>query len=371
MKKETKTLVLRIVIVIAITAALVAAVAFQKKEPDSGVIYIFGGDGGNAWGIEGYASGSVAVYEKKALLVTTNTFLPLDENGAGESTEISVNNPEVITRGKYALVYDKNGYNFSVYKSGKRLYGASSNFAIVAGKVNENGYVVTVGESEGGETPIMVYNAKGTAFYSWKLGSGEFIDVDICDDNTRIVISSIGSNEDELNGQLTVVSLDKESKAASGVTSDEIYLKVRISRDYTIAALGTEKLDYYNPDCTLRWNLPYDERTIRNADIDDHGSMVLCYAPAANGLVGNTTEIEIVNRMGEITASASFDGLCENLSVSGEYFGVSAGKKIYVYNMKCELGKELVSNAAVKKLVVYRGGKSVFVMSDSGGCIIK
>ncbi|MGN1098015.1 MAG: hypothetical protein ACI4SS_03860, partial [Clostridia bacterium] len=85
---------------------------------------------------------------------------------------------------------------------------------------------------------------------------------------------------------------------------------------------------------------------------------------------GNSTDIEIVNRLGEITASGSFDGLSECLSVNGDLFAVSAGKKIYIYNQKCELQKELTSDSSPKRISLFKSGKAVFALSGSGGSIV-
>ena len=75
--------------------------------------------------------------------------------------------------------------------------------------------------------------------------------------------------------------------------------------------------------------------------------------------------------MGEVTASTVIDGLCENLSVSGTDFAVSAGNRVYIYNEKCQLKKELLSDFGVKHMALFKGGKAAFVMSGSAGNIVK
>lgn len=71
--------------------------------------------------------------------------------------------------------------------------------------------------------------------------------------------------------------------------------------------------------------------------------------------------------MGKITATANLDGLCEGLSKNGKRFAVSAGKRVYIYDEKCTVERELLSDFAVKGLALYKSGKSAFVLSGSTG----
>ncbi len=372
MKKETKASILKFFTAIVLMVILVFVIAYQNRDRSlDGVINIFGSQSINdARGIEGYGGAVTAPLGSKAVLVTTNTFLLMDENGRGESKEISVANPELWVCGSYALVYDGGGKDFTLYEKDTEVYRGKSERPIISAKVNKNGYVIVAAEDSGGQTEINVYNSKGTAFYSWNLGSGEFIDMDLCADNSRMVISSVADDEEELRGELTVVRLDREKKLASGFKTDEIYFSVVLNRDYTVTALGSEQLDFYNSDASLRWSLSYDGKLIRCADIRNPDMLVLCYAAADSGLIGNSTHVELINRMGEITASVGFDGLCEQLSVNGDRFAASAGKQIYVYNSQCRCEREYTADSSVKRLALLKNGKSVFVLSGSDGNIL-
>lgn len=373
-KKDIKTSVIRAIVAIVIFAALVFVIVYQNHDRSIGneIINLMGGSKGeDGRSIEGYAGGVALPYKGKALLVTTNTFMLMDDNGGSDVLDISVPSPAAEASGDYILVYDREGRDFSLYSGSKLVYSKRTETPIIAGRLNQNGYVLIAGEVLGGDTEITVYNSKGEPIYLWTLASGEFVDMDISPDNARMVISSVSDAEDELRGELTVVRLDSTERLASGHESDEIYFRVKINRDYTISALGSEKLDLYNSDGKRRWSLDYNGRTLLSADISNPDMMVLCCESAASGLVGTSTEIEVVNRMGEVTASTSSDGLCERLSVNGSYLAISAGKKIYIYDEKCRLQKELLADFGVKGLALFKKGNAAFVLSGSAGSIVK
>ncbi len=372
MKKETKASIVKFATAAVLVLVLVFVIAYQNRDRSiDGVADIFRrGNISDARGIEGYGGAVTAPWKNKVLLVTTNTFMLMDSSGDGKSQEISAQNPEISVAGDYILVYEGDGRRFALYEKGKQVYQNRSEHQIISAKVNKNGYVIAAGAEPGGETEITVYNSEGTAFYSWTLGSGEFIDMDLSADSTRMVISSVADAEDELRGELTVVRLDSEEKLASGVKTDEIYFKVTINRDYTVSALGSQQLELYNSDATVRWSLDYGGKTIRCADISNPDMMVLCYSAADSGLVGNSTQIEVINRLGEITASAGFNGLCESLSVNNGRFAVSAGKQIYVYDSKCALEGEYTAASAAKRIALFKDGKAVFSLSGSDGSIV-
>lgn len=375
MKKETKASILKILVAVVILAVLIFVIAYQNRNRSLGgeIINILNAGSGSSENrsIEGYASGVALPFGKKVLLVTTNTMLLMDENGNGKAADISIASPAADAADDYILVYDRDGKDFTLYSEMKPIYTGRSENPIIMGKVNGNGYVLIAGELQGGDTEIKVYNAKGEAIYVWSLGSGEFIDMDLCADNSRMVISSVSNAEDELRGEISVVRLDSTELQASGFESDEIYFNVKINRDYTVSALGSRQLDLYNSDGSRRWSLDYGGKTLLSADIDSPDMMVICCESTSSGLMGNSTEIEVVNRMGEVTASAEFDGLCERLSKNEKLFAVSAGKKIYIYDEKCRLQKELSADFSVKALSLFKSGDAAFVLSGSTGSIIK
>lgn len=371
MKKETVASILKFAIALVIIAALIFVVIYQNRNASiGGEINIFRGDGEDSRGIEGYSVGRTVPFGDKVLLVTTNTLLLLDSRGRGETQSVSFSDPEISVSGRYIMAYNGGGKLLSLYRDDKLVYEKRADAEIISAVVNENGYCAVAYQEEVGQTNITVYNAGGTAFYSWNLGSGQFIGMDLSADNTHLVISSLSDAADEMIGELSFIRLDSEEKQAIGSKNDEIYFDVHMNRDYSVLALGSQQLDYYNPDGSVRWSLPYNGKTLRSADISDPNMIVLCYTAADSGLLGNSTEIEVINRLGEITASTSFDGLCERLSVNGDRFAASAGKKIFIYDKKCELKRELSSNSAVKGMSLFKDGKTVFALSGSGGSII-
>ncbi len=370
MKKETLASILKIGIAVLLIAALVFVVIYQNRNNEiRGRIDIFGG-GGNDRSIEGYSVSQTAAFGDKVLLLTTNTYLMMDNKGRGDTVNVSFSDPRLSARGKYVAAYDDGGHDFSVYKNDSLAYEHRTESEIISASVNEQGYSAVACQDSGGTARITVYNDKGKAFYTWNLGSGQLVAMDLSADNTHLAVSSLNDSSEEMRGELSVISLDSEKKQASAVKKDEIYFDVRINRDYTVLALGSESLDYYNADGGLRWSLPFGGKTLRCADISNPDMAVLCYASVGSGFLSNSTQVEVISRLGEVTASTSFDGLCDSLSVNGSQFAASAGKKIFIYNKKCELSHELSSTAAVKRISLFKNGKSVFVLSGSGGSII-
>lgn len=374
MKKERMASIVKILLAVIILAVLIFVIAYQNRDRSFGnVVNILSGGSAAEEGrsIEGYAGGTTLPYGKQALLVTTNTFMLMDDDGDGRVVDISVPSPGASVGGKYILIYDRDGRDFTLYEGQKLIYALRSEAPIIAGKVNQNGYVLVASAVLGGGTDVTVYNNKGDAVYAWSMGSGEFVDMDLSPDNSRMVISSVGAAVDELRGELSVVRIDSTQRLASGYETDEIYFNVKMNRDYTISALGSSQLALYNSDGSRRWALDYQGRTLLSADITNPDMMIICCESASSGLMGNSTQIEIVNRMGEITASTTFDGRCENLSQSSGDFAVSAGNRVYVYNERCQLKKELLSDFGVKHMALFDGGKAAFVMSGSAGNIVK
>ena len=96
MKRETLASVFKIGAAVLLIAVLAFVIVYQNRKTGLGSrIEIFKGDGEDSRGIEGYSLGRTMPFGGRALLVTTNTMLLLDEKGRSEALDISLSDPEI------------------------------------------------------------------------------------------------------------------------------------------------------------------------------------------------------------------------------------------------------------------------------------
>ena len=142
------------------------------------------------------------------------------------------------------------------------------------------------------------------------------------------------------------------------------------NRNGTSVAVGSDALVYFNADGGAKWRYKYGGRTLIKADVSQPNSMVLAFSAKGSGIKGNSTEIEVINRLGKRAAEITASGISDDISTSTEGIAVAFGKTAHIYDFNLSEEQQLQSETGIKKLVFFRDGKHLLVIGNSGGKIL-
>ena len=236
--------------------------------------------------------------------------------------------------------------------------------------MNRNGYALVVTEKEGYSSEATVYNRAGEAIFRWSLSKSEFLDGDINADNNKIVVSAIDAEDKVMQGKMMLIDITDAKVEKEEIFDSDIFYTVDFNRNGTYVATGSSYLAYFNANGTLKWKRDYSGRTLLKTDITQPDVLVLAFSAAGSGIRGNSTEVEVINRLGKVIAKRTINSIADDISVSGQKIAIAFGKKLYVTNTLLEEEKIYEAESSIKKTEFFTGGKHLFILGNSSEEII-
>lgn len=297
--------------------------------------------------------------------ITSNTLEITRKNGEKEVESIAVSSPVVHSEGDYFLYYGSDGKEITVKKGEKDYYKITTDNRIIRAKVNRSGYSFVVCEKEGYSSEITVYNRVGEAIFKWSLSKSEFLDGDINSDNNRIIFSTVDANENIMQGKLTLIDITNAEVEKEEVFESEIFYLADFYRNGTYVALGSKKLVYFNSNGTKKWEYLYEGRELLKAELTEPDNMVIAFSAAESGIKGNSTDIEVINRLGSVVAKSTINSILDDIAVSRNKIALAFGKKLYITNEKLKEKDVLEADSSIKKVEFFSDDEHLFILGNS------
>ncbi|MBQ2888970.1 MAG: hypothetical protein IJE41_00800 [Clostridia bacterium] len=374
MNKQKILSILKNTAAIIVMLAMLVIIFYQNRDRD---FFKFGRDestlisqseGENS--SQGYTKSDVKPLGDKVCYVTTSSYSFLDEKGKGNKLSIALSEPTLHTEGEYALCYNKNSLEFTVFKRDREYYTVNVENRIICAKVSGNGYSFVATEKEGYNCECSVYNRSGEPIFKWDISKSEFLDGDVNYDNKAIAISLASSGEEKLLGEVILIDITDAKVIEKKSFESQLFYTVDFNKNGTYTALGSNCLVYFNADGTPKWSYDYNSDTLYKADVSNPDMMVVAFSQMGSGIKGNSTKVVVLNRLGKIIGERSFDGITDDISVSEDNIAFAFGRNIYVTNSALEDRKNIKSETGVKKIALFKDNKHLFVIGASQASII-
>lgn len=302
--------------------------------------------------------------------ITSNTLEITKKNGKKEVESIAVSNPVVHSEGDYFLFYGSDGKEIIVKKEEKEFYKITTDNRIIRAKVNRNGYSFVACEKEGYSSEITVYNRVGEAIFKWSLSTSEFLDGDINSDNNKIIFSTVDAKDNIMQGKLSLIDITSAQVEKEEIFESEIFYLTDFYRNGAFIALGSNKLVYFNSNGTKKWEYTYEGRELLKAELTEPDNMVIAFSAAGSGIKGNSTEIEVINRLGKVIASRTINSILDDIAVSKNKIVFAFGKKLYITNESLKDRKTIEADTSVKKVEFFSDDEHLFVLGNSSVQVI-
>ena len=322
-------------------------------------------------GSSSFFTGDAARLTDEVVHVSTTSMRVFDEDGEGEKIAIALSEPILFTEGDYAVCYNKNSTEATVYRRIKESYSIKTKNKIIRAKVNDSGYLFLATEKEGYNCECMVYNKSGEPIFKWDISKSQFLDGDINSKNNAIAISLATAGNQKLLGEILFLDITEAEEIARHSSDATVYFSVDYNMNNTLTAVGSHSLEYYNSDGSKKWFYSYNDKTLLKADVSNPDIMVLAFEQSGSGVKGNSTEVVTINRLGREIGKKTFDYIADDMSVSKSAVAIAFGKEIYIADKELDIKKRLMSESGVNKIVLFDDEAHVFVISGSGGKIIK
>ena len=374
MNKEKFIKIMKNIVAVIVVAAMFIIIFYQNRDRD---VFKFGKEESSKH-IEAsetangnFTGGDIGKVGDKVALLTTMSYTLLDENAQSESTKIVLSDPLLHADENYAVCYNTDSFEITVFKQASKAYSVTVENKIISAKVNKNGYLLAVTEKEGYNCECRVYNRTGEAVFKWDISKSEFLDGDINCKNNAIALSLTSSTGNKLVGEVVIVSTANAEVIEKQSYDSEIFYSVNFNSNDTFTALGNKRLVYFNSDGTEKWSYNYGDKELLKADVSNHNNMILAFTDSKKIVNTHSTDVKIINRLGEVSAEKNYDQTVSDISVNEDSVAIALGKEIHITNEKLKDKRVLKTYYIADKIVLYDDSRHLFVLGDSGGEILE
>jgi hypothetical protein len=157
---------------------------------------------------------SFTLYRKGIAVAGNNAVTVFTATGRQTvSQNISYQNPVAVGSGKYLLVYELGGLQYSLYNSYAQIHKGTSDYPILGAAVSESGMFALVSASESYTSTVSLYNDRFSLLNRYNK-VGYVMDVSINEKGNRIAILSSAPKNGFFESELMICKPGKEEAEA-------------------------------------------------------------------------------------------------------------------------------------------------------------
>ena len=280
------------------------------------------------------------------------------------TSSISYQNPQCVAFGDYAVVFDLDGYAFTLVDKEKVLYGKPTENKIKSVSVSSNGTVAIITDSPTSYGILLLYDVNGTALSQWSsYNSGYPIACAFNDDSTLLAVSTLNTNGAVVVPYVRVFTLTSGDKGTE-VADNAIYTTEDNVMFSSIFFLG-EKIycftsnSIYQIQGTEISKLNFDFSAI-NFVTKVGDKLYIVYSDGVSQL----NKLAIIDGGNAVLYNSDIGSDVNAVCTNGDLYAISIDKRIFIYK-----GSTLIEDISVDEDVLrmnFISGDKLCVVSSGG-----
>lgn len=324
---------------------------FRQRAQTSSEKIIFDGNIDNAY----------AAFKDGLAVLTTNRLVCYDASGKEMiSAERVFKNPCLQTSSKNVLAYDRGGETLVLLNERALLLDIKTERPIITAKLNKQGYITLVTQTEAYKALVTVMDATGTAVF--KYYSPDYIlDAVLSSDSAMLAVSCAGIKDSWIKTQIKVFDrFNAEPEPVTVITpedDEDIILDLFFQKGGKILTVGKKTLSFYDPDGVLLNSMDYSGRVLLDFSVMNDGVAVRT-ARTYNSV---ESRLELFDFDGKLVDSTEVNEEIICQSGGGDYVTLVTSHSILVYDHKLEL-KSNEPNEMVARQILQRDNGTMFLI---------
>ena len=280
------------------------------------------------------------------------------------TSSISYQNPQCVCFGDYAVVFDLDGYAFTLVNTEKVLYGKPTENKIKAVNVSENGTVAVITDSSSSYGILLLYDVNGTALSQWSsYNSGYPISCAFNKDSTLLAVSTLNTNGAVVVPYVRLFTLTSGDKGIE-VADNAIYTT---EDDVIFSSLCFAGDKIYCFTSNSVYQISGTEMSKIDFDFSAIGRVTLVgdkmYVVYSDGL-SQLNKLAIIDSNNTVLYKSDIGSEVNAVCTNGELYAISIDKRIFIYR-----GSTLIDDISVDEDILrmnFISGDKLCVVSAGG-----
>lgn len=267
---------------------------------------------------------------------------------------LSYSSPGIAHDDRNILVYDIAGNEISIFNSFSRVYTQKFPYSVKNGCINDSGFAIVTNEKTY-RSGVIVYNSNYEEVFRWMSADRYVTSVDLADDCSKIVTTSITSKNGSFNTLLSITDIKTGDIIYSCEVQDELALKVGFSGDAMGVCLITDSmLHFYDSKLTVINSFKYNQSKTEKYFIQN-GKIVLT---EANNLSGNSMSLIGFDFSGNQLFDVSTDSRVSSVACGKTMLYALGTHYIYAYDINAD-------GSLVFRCKIPSDTNAKFILTDS------
>ena len=268
---------------------------------------------------------SFALY-RKGLAVAGNTGVTIFSATGRQlvSHGIQYNDPVAVGSGKYLLVYERGGKQYSLYNANTQMHAGESEYPILGAAVSDSGMYAIISSASDANSAVYLYNNRFALINIYKKG-GNVLDAAISADGRRIALLTVTPSEGGVSTSVMIAEPGKGTAIAERVIASSVGLRCHFTDSGKLAALCSTGVAYLSNNGELEFFYDFEGEIPATADLCADG-VAICLKKSA---ISEKNIIIIFDKSGKIVYNGVVPQSVNNIAYREgvlfmtEYNGVS------------------------------------------------
>ena len=198
------------------------------------------------------------------------------------SKAISYQNPLAVGSGKYLLVYELGGKQYSIYNSYTQVFSGESEYPINGAAVSDSGMYALISSSAEFTSVVSLYNDRFALINRYNK-NGYVMDVAINGAGSLIGILTSMSEDGLFSTNLMICEPGKSTARADVTVSRSLGWSCDFTDDGIFAVICGNEISFVGSDGKLKYAHAFDGYKLFCADCDQSGSVLYLQSPETDG----------------------------------------------------------------------------------------
>ena len=209
---------------------------------------------------------------RKGLAVAGNTGVTIFSATGRQlvSHGIQYNDPVAVGSGKYLLVYERGGKQYSLYNANTQMYAGQTEYPISGAAVSDSGMYALISSASDANSAVYLYNNRFSPVNTYKKG-GNILDVAISADGRRMALLTVTSNEGGVSTSVMLAQPGKGDAIAEQKIASSLGLQCHFTESGKLAVLCTTGVAYLSNGGELEFFYDFEEKIPAVADFSSDG----------------------------------------------------------------------------------------------------
>lgn len=278
---------------------------------------------------------------------------------------VAYTNPQCSVYGDYAVVFDLNGYSFTVMSRDKALYTTPTKNQIKAITMSRKGYVALITGSDESNGDVVLYDENGKAQYQWSsYNSGFPVSCTFNADSTKLAVSTVNTGGAVIVPYIRVFSIGKGTSSLEMADSamytfegNVMFMSMFYVGDKLYAFTGNSMFEVVDGKLT---QLNYDFSAIGYINLVDE-KLFVTYSDGVSQL----NKLAILSGSDTLVYNSDIGTKISSVAGTGKLYAISVDRRIFVFDSTGAILNDFSVDEDVIR-VNFIAGNKLCVVSASG-----